>query len=410
MSFLSRACNQLVRRPLRPRSFDNPSFTRLPTTEKVEEETLPQYLAQRYYPVRIGEVFVNRYQVVGKLGYGITSTAWLARDLSQRRHVALKVFIRSQSLGDLLKNEMSMYKRIEQCHSNHPGRDVVRHLLDSFQVKGPDGDHLVLAHEPLGRSIETVIACNNPATIPPSGVRFVLRELLLALDYLHRECDVVHTDIKPDNVMFSISDTSIFTDFEEAEIQEPSPRKEVDGRTIYASRILKRTDAIGRVVLCDFGAAVFGDTEHREVVQPPMYRAPEVILEAPWDHKIDIWMLGCMAWEILEGARLFSGMDREHLAYRRRAHLAEIIALLGLPPKELIARGNIGSKFFSDEGKFTGGVEVPEPTSLEADEWLLSGNDKIRFLEFMQKLIQWDPSNRYNAAELQKDPWLRGDK
>lgn len=53
----------------------------IPTSEKVEEETIPGYVATRYYPVRIGQVFRNRYQVVGKLGFGITSTVWLARDL-----------------------------------------------------------------------------------------------------------------------------------------------------------------------------------------------------------------------------------------------------------------------------------------------------------------------------------------
>jgi hypothetical protein len=48
----------------------------------IEEETIPDYLADRYYPVRIGDVIRDRYQVVGKLGYGTTSTVWLARDLS----------------------------------------------------------------------------------------------------------------------------------------------------------------------------------------------------------------------------------------------------------------------------------------------------------------------------------------
>ena len=47
----------------------------------VEEESIPNYKAQRYYPVRIGEVFNERYQAVGKLGYGSSSTVWLCRDL-----------------------------------------------------------------------------------------------------------------------------------------------------------------------------------------------------------------------------------------------------------------------------------------------------------------------------------------
>jgi hypothetical protein len=58
----------------------------LPESLKIEEETLPDYLAERFYPVRIGEVLASRYQVVGKLGYGMTSTVWLARDLPYDTH------------------------------------------------------------------------------------------------------------------------------------------------------------------------------------------------------------------------------------------------------------------------------------------------------------------------------------
>jgi serine/threonine-protein kinase SRPK3 len=60
--------------------YANPNFTRIPPEEKVEE-TLPDYLPARYYPVQIGEVFADRYQVVGKLGFGALSTVWLAHDL-----------------------------------------------------------------------------------------------------------------------------------------------------------------------------------------------------------------------------------------------------------------------------------------------------------------------------------------
>ena len=57
------------------------TFRRIPPDEKIEEELLPNYLPSRYYPVRIGEVLRDRYQVVGKLGFGASSTVWLARDL-----------------------------------------------------------------------------------------------------------------------------------------------------------------------------------------------------------------------------------------------------------------------------------------------------------------------------------------
>jgi hypothetical protein len=64
-----------------PACLFHPNFERINAACKIEEETFSDYLAARYYPVRIGEVLDSRYQVVGKLGYGAYSTVWLARDL-----------------------------------------------------------------------------------------------------------------------------------------------------------------------------------------------------------------------------------------------------------------------------------------------------------------------------------------
>ncbi|OJJ97890.1 hypothetical protein ASPACDRAFT_1857911 [Aspergillus aculeatus ATCC 16872] len=53
---------------------------------KIEEETLPSYTPESYYPVEQGEIMNDRYQVVSKIGYGGSSTVWLARDLVPGRY------------------------------------------------------------------------------------------------------------------------------------------------------------------------------------------------------------------------------------------------------------------------------------------------------------------------------------
>ncbi|KAM3547994.1 hypothetical protein MY1884_009359 [Beauveria asiatica] len=201
---------------MQPGIFANPNFVRIPADVQVEEEALPDYLPARYYPMRIGEVLVDRYQVVGKLGFGASSTVWLAHDL-QRLEIT--------SVG----NEIAMFNRLEQRKSSHPGRSAVRTLLDSFRLDGPEGEHLVLAHPPLWRSIEVAIRRTWPRRLPASGLRYVLKDLFLALEYLHDECQIIHTDIKVDNIMFSIKDSSVFTEFEEEEMNNLCPRKEAPG-------------------------------------------------------------------------------------------------------------------------------------------------------------------------------------
>jgi serine/threonine-protein kinase SRPK3 len=94
--------------------------------------------------------------------------------------------------------------------------------------------------------------------------------------------------------MFGIADDSVFSEFENNELQDPCPRKELDGRTIYLSRELRMPREWGTPVLCDFGSAVPGDSARSEDIQPDIYRAPEVVLGAPWMYSVDVWNAGCM--------------------------------------------------------------------------------------------------------------------
>ncbi|GAM37861.1 hypothetical protein TCE0_033f08139 [Talaromyces pinophilus] len=377
----------------KPLNFTNQNFVRIAANQKIEEEQFPEYAASRYYPVRIGEVFRDRYQVAGKLGFGASSTVWLAPDMSHRRHVALKIYINAAAMGQQLDDELKMYKRMEKASNKHLGRNAVRTLLDSFNINGPEGEHRCLVHPPLWESVLTFLH-RNPIRPSQPGLAFVLQRLFLALDYLHTECQIIHTDIKADNIMFGIADDSVFSDFEEDELQRPVPRKEANGRTIYTSRELRMPKEWGAPVLCDFGSAVPGDIEHLEDAQPNIYRAPEVILEVPWTNRIDIWNVGCMIWNVFEGGSLFTGQGPEFQTYRSRAHLAEIISLLGPPPSSFLARGQLTHRFFSDDGDFNAGIEMKQQVPLEERESTLKGEDKAIFIRLMRKMLQWEPSQR----------------
>lgn len=81
MTSSDRAASSSSRQPLMPRKFPSSGFETIEASVKIEEETLPFYNPRLFYPVRIGEVLGNRYQVVAKLGYGTTSTTWLCHDL-----------------------------------------------------------------------------------------------------------------------------------------------------------------------------------------------------------------------------------------------------------------------------------------------------------------------------------------
>nr|POE92248.1 serine/threonine-protein kinase srpk [Quercus suber] len=199
-------------------------------------------------------------------------------NIRKNQHVALKLYVRSESMGTELDTELSVYRRIERGPEHHPGRYAVRSLLDSFDVDGPCGQHRCLVHR-----------------LPLPVVAFLLKRLFHALDFLHEECHVAHTDIKEANILLG-ADSSVLTEIEHEELREPSPSKEIDGGIVYLSREMGTPRAFGSPVLCDFGSAVPLDDgrEHCEDIQPDIYRSPEVILDIPWTYSVDIWNVGCM--------------------------------------------------------------------------------------------------------------------
>lgn len=71
----------LLRMPSPARPVLSSGFQVLDRTQPIEEERYKWYKPEDYYPVRIGEIFKDRYQVLSKLGYGAYSTVWLCRDL-----------------------------------------------------------------------------------------------------------------------------------------------------------------------------------------------------------------------------------------------------------------------------------------------------------------------------------------
>ncbi|PNS14678.1 hypothetical protein CAC42_1700 [Sphaceloma murrayae] len=250
-------------------AFPTSGFDIVPPDQCLEEEMHCHFREGRYCPVDIGTVFLDRYQVLGKLGYGVSSTVWLAKDLR---------------------------------------------------------------------------------LVPPPD--------------LHR-----HVTLN--------------------------------------SRTFNLPKQFGDALLSDFGSAVSGQQLQDHDAQPNVYRSPEVMLKIAWSYPIDIWNVGTMVWDLFESRHLFYGHDPLIGGYSTRAHLADVVALLGPPPLDLLQRGKRSSEFFDEHGRWKAVVEIPPPTSLEEYELFLEGPKKAEFLRFMRRMLQWRPEDRATARELLQDPWLQ---
>ncbi|KAL3462503.1 protein kinase [Aspergillus heterothallicus] len=376
----------LGRGPSPVRKFSSPTIL-LDPNNKLEEENLRGYSPEHFYPVRIGDVFRSKYQVVGKLGYGGHSTVWLCRDLQQHVYVTLKMYEHDSSHG---RREKEVYSHLRNIKSSHTGSMLVRRAIDDYQVT-------MSLCELRHRTLENVL--------PEDLLKPVLIHLLLAIDFLHTEAKIVHTDIQENNVMLSVEDESILVDFEGAEKTSPSPCTIVGDRVIYSSRGLGIPKVHCRPILSDFGEARLCSSlgKQWEDVQPLVYRAPEVLLRTPWNEKIDIWNIG--AWDLFEQKHLFYARDsNRNISDSHR--LAGMIAIMGAPPKEILQNSEYAMKFFDSDGHWIGTAEIPS-ISLEKLEGNLQGAQQSLFLCFMRKMLQWQPENRASAKELLADPWLK---
>ena len=172
-----------------------------------EEEDSEDYCKGGYHPVSVGEVFKDgRYRVTRKLGWGHFSTVWLARDNRTGKHVALKVVRSAAHYTETAVDEIKLLNRVNEANPNHPGKRYVVGLLDSFEHKGPNGVHMCMVFEVLGENLLGLIKKWNHRGIPMPLVKQITKQVLLGLDYMHRECGIIHTDLKPENVLIEIGD------------------------------------------------------------------------------------------------------------------------------------------------------------------------------------------------------------
>ncbi|KAK9369772.1 kinase-like domain-containing protein [Lipomyces kononenkoae] len=190
-----------------------------------DEEALEDYCKGGYHPVAIGETFKNgRYTVVRKLGWGHFSTVWLARDVVTNRHVALKVVRSASHYTETAIDEIKLLEKIVTANPSHPGRAHVVSLLDSFEHVGPHGTHVCMVFEVLGENLLGLIRRFHHRGVPIGFVKQITKQVLLGLDYLHRECGIIHTDLKPENVLIEIGDVEEIVRIVEQE--EANKRKE----------------------------------------------------------------------------------------------------------------------------------------------------------------------------------------
>ena len=277
--------------------------------------------------VGVGDTLGGRFALKGLLGAGAFGQVFLAEDVVKGGHVAVKVQGAGNRMAQVVQDEIALLNIVANCRRRRLrssakaqqggvdgcGDDCVVEIKGAFALRDSVGKQVCLALEPLGPSLLDLIIDYSYGGCPLSVVAWIMRDVLAGLDFLHSKCKIIHTDIKPENVLLRIAPAQ--------SAESPSEwwrenRERVDGGKGDAGEEAPQRLRKGwssswpapecfRAKLVDLGNACLEDRPLTDDVQTIEYRCPEVVLGAGFTSKADVWSAACMAFELITGEYLF---------------------------------------------------------------------------------------------------------
>lgn len=304
------------------------------------------------YNEDIDKHVLRKYEIGQKLGKGAYGIVWKATEKKSRQTVALKkIFDAFQNATDAQRTfrEIMFLQEL----ADHPN------IITLLNVLKADNDRdIYLVFEFMETDLHAVIRANILEDIHK---QYIMHQLFKSLKYMHSG-EVIHRDIKPSNLLLNSECFLKLADFGLA-------------RSIAALENPNDPNP----VLTDYVATRW-------------YRAPEILLgSTSYTKGVDIWSVGCILGELLNGKPMFPGTSTMN-------QLDRIIEISGMPSEEDIEA--INSPFAATM------LESLPPTTQKTNLQDLFPHASKDALDLLQKCLHFNPAKRITCEEALKHPYV----
>jgi serine/threonine protein kinase len=310
-------------------------------------------------------IFNDRYIAIKKLGKGSYCSVWLSYDQKLNKMIALKIYNREDYKR--AKREIKIFDEIKSKNILNVITYIDKFVyVDEEYDSNDEGSNsesstfttnkfLCVTMELCGYSLNDIILIfkKNNIHIPTNAILDWHDKIRNILDLIHQN-GLVHTDIKPENILTDIPRYDIL-DFINLEKElKNKKRKDIVNRLNKVinenNKITVNFDYIfnyvcfkqSTIYLCDMGTTMKPGDCILYKKHTIYYRSPESILEIGWDETYDLWSLGCTLYELLTNKILFDIDNNLELLY-------DIQSKLGIYPIYLTEQSLIKYKYYNQK-------------------------------------------------------------
>nr|QBK89165.1 MAG: dual-specificity protein kinase [Mimivirus LCMiAC02] len=380
-----------------------------------------------------GKVLNNKYIIIHKIGDGTFATVWLAYNVNNKKYYAIKIQRADES--ELAEEEIEFLQTIKK-HKH------ITELKGNFSYKFDDDIHICLVFDLLGGSLDDIIKRKHEEGLPIEVIKKIICQLLIAIDATVSIYELVHTDIKPENILIKGIDdktNKIIKEFESCNFHQLynkfKKKKKKRNKALYiaAEQVIKKMETFELVDDDDFYSinkkyineniiiqlSDFGSCrkliDHKDYnIQTRQFMAPEIIMKTKFNDKCDIWSVGCLLYELLTREVLFMPTKSRGLS-KDRDHLYNIQMALGKIPNDMIDGCPIKKVFFKNNGLLKGIYKIEynpldERIRSFCNKKNINNDDTNNIIDIMYKMFTYDVKKRPSAKRLLKHKWFTQNK